>query len=151
MVMRPIESGETSPLSSKVSYHVAPRPGSDGRIGRLQAYDLKSRKLAWSARQRAPLTTGSLATEGGLVFVGALDRGFAAHDDATGRLLWQTRLGGVPSGAPITFAVKGRQYVAVITGFGSLLSTGFLPLVPEIKVPDAASSAVYVFALPEPE
>jgi len=83
------------------------------------------------------------------VFAGALDRHFAAYDDATGKLLWQTRLGGVPSGAPISFAVDGKQYIAVITGFGSLLSTGFLPLVPEIQVPDAAGSAVYVFALPE--
>ena len=56
-----------------------------------------------TARQRAPLTTGTLATEGGLVFAGALDRNFAAYDDSIGKLLWQTRLGGVPTGAPISF------------------------------------------------
>jgi alcohol dehydrogenase (cytochrome c) len=149
MQMKPIEAGETSPLSTGVAYFVAPNPKNDGRIGRLQAYDLKTRKLAWAARQRAPLTTGTLATEGGLVFAGALDRNFAAYDDETGRRLWQTRLGGVPSGAPISFSVGGKQYVAIVTGFGSLLSTGFLPLVPEIQVPDTASSAVYVFALPD--
>ena len=48
-------------------------------------------------RQRAPMSRGVLATAGGVVFAGALDRGFAAYDDATGREFWQTRLNDVPN------------------------------------------------------
>lgn len=148
MTMEPVEPGEISPFSSPVRYSVMPRPGSDGKYGRVQAFDLKQRKLLWAARERAPLTSGILATAGGLLFAGKLDRTFTAYDEATGEALWQTRLASTPSGAPITFSVNDKQYLAVITGFGSMLSTSFLPLVPEIPPPTTANSAIYVFALP---
>lgn len=148
MTLTPTDPGDLTPFSAKVIGAIAPRPGSDGKNGHLQAFDLKQRKLAWSARQRAPLTSGVLATAGGLVFVGALDRGFAAYDAATGEPLWQTHLGNVPSSAPISFSVDGKQYVAVVTGFGTAFSTAYLPLVPEIQTPATPSSSIYVFALP---
>jgi hypothetical protein len=44
--------------------------------------------------------------------------------------------------------VDGKQYVAMVVGFGSLHSTGFLQLVPDISTPVRPSSAIYVFALP---
>jgi glucose dehydrogenase len=52
-------------------------------------------------RQRAPQSSGVLATAGGVVFAGALDRVFAAYDDASGRELWRVRLNDVPNSAPI--------------------------------------------------
>lgn len=145
--MRPADPGERSPLSSGIQWSVMPRPDSDGRYGRIQVYDLKNRTTRWIAAQRAPMTSGVLATAGGLVFAGGLDRQFAAFDSASGERLWSTRLGDVPSGAPISFAVGGRQYIAVVTGFGSMLSGSYLSLVPEIPVPAHPSSSIYVFEL----
>jgi alcohol dehydrogenase (cytochrome c) len=148
MVMEPSDPGEISPLSSGVRVSLKPRPGSDGKYGRLQAMDLQGRKTLWTMRQRAPLTSGVLGTAGGLLFVGDLDRMFTAYDEATGKALWRTRLGDVPSSAPITYSVGGKQYVAVVVGFGSMFSTSFLPLVPDITLPSTPNSAIYVFALP---
>ncbi len=149
MDMTPVTEGEYAALSTGIWTSTRPRPNSDGKIGRIEAIDLAMRKPVWTNRQRAPLTSGVLATAGGIVFVGDLDRWFSAFDDRNGKLLWRTRLGDVPTSAPITYAVNGKQYVAVVVGFGTLYSTGFLPLVPEIKIPRVPSSAVYVFALPD--
>jgi alcohol dehydrogenase (cytochrome c) len=148
MEMVPVDPGEMSPLSSGIRWSLLPRPDSDGRYGRVQAIDLKTRKTRWIAAQRAPMTSGVLATAGGLVFAGGLDRVFSAFDAADGKLLWSTRLGDVPTGAPITFAVDGRQYVAIVAGYGTMLSGGYLSLVPEIAVPTTPSSSIYVFELP---
>ncbi|MGE4338244.1 MAG: PQQ-binding-like beta-propeller repeat protein [Pigmentiphaga sp.] len=149
MEMQPVDAGEMSPLSSGVRWSVMPRPGSDGQYGRVQAFDLQTRKTKWIAAQRAPMTSGLLATAGGLVFSGGLDRVFMARDDEDGKILWSTRLGDVPSGAPISYSVGGRQYIAVVTGYGTMLSGGYLPLVPEIAVPGTPSSSIYVFELPQ--
>nr|WP_232493709.1 PQQ-binding-like beta-propeller repeat protein [Novosphingobium kaempferiae] len=147
MEMQPVDAGEMSPLSSGVRWSVMPRPHSDGNYGRVQAFDLQTRKTKWIASQRAPMTSGLLATAGGLVFSGGLDRVFTARDEADGEILWSTRLGDVPSGAPISYSVDGRQYIAIVAGYGTMLSGGYLPLVPEIAVPGNASSSIYVFEL----
>ena len=44
--------------------------------------------------------------------------------------------------------LDGKQYIAVVAGYGTMLSGGYLPLVPEIAVPTTPSSSIYVFALP---
>jgi hypothetical protein len=54
----------------------------------------------------------------------------------------------VPSGAPISFSVDGKQYIAVVAGYGAMLTGSYLPLVPEIPVPTTPSSSIYVFELP---
>jgi alcohol dehydrogenase (cytochrome c) len=149
MEMEPSDPGETSPLSSGVRWSVMPRPDSDGRYGRVQAFDLAARKTRWIAAQRAPMTSGVLATAGGLVFAGGLDRLFSAYDATDGKLLWSTRLGDVPTGAPVSFAVNGMQYIAIVAGYGTMLSGGYLSLVPEIAVPSTPSSSIYVFELPQ--
>ena len=82
----------------------------------MQAINLETKKTVWMTRQRAPQSSGVLATAGGVVFAGALDRVFAAYDDATGRELWRVRLNDVPNSAPITYSVNGRQYIAVVVG-----------------------------------
>lgn len=149
MEMRPSDPGETSPLSSGVTWSVMPRPDGDGNYGQLQAFDLATRKSKWVARQHAPIMTGVLGTAGGLLFAGGLDRTFSAYDAENGNLLWSTRLGDVPSAAPISFAVDGRQFIAVVAGYGTMLSGGFLPLVPDIAIPTVPSSSLYVFELPQ--
>ena len=128
---------------------VRPRPESDGRYGRLEAIDLATGETAWISRQRAPQTTAALATGGGLVFAGSLDRRISAYDAANGDRLWSTRLTEVPNAPPITYAVDGRQYVAAIVGSGGYLTRAYSALAPEIRNPPDRAAALFVFALPE--
>jgi alcohol dehydrogenase (cytochrome c) len=148
MDLVPVPKGERGSLSTGVRWTVRPRPESDGKFGRLQALNLETRQTVWVERQRAPLTTGTLATAGGLVFAGALDRTFAAYDAATGTPLWRTRLNDTPSSAPIAFAADGREFVAVVVGPGGFQSAAYLPLVPEIRNPPDRSATIWVFEVP---
>jgi alcohol dehydrogenase (cytochrome c) len=82
------------------------------------------------------------------VFAGALDRYFRAYDDKTGKILWQMRASNIVNSFPITYSVKGRQYVAVAVGNGSSHARALATLAPEIGIPDGGS-ALFVFALPQ--
>jgi len=57
-------------------------------------------------------------------------------------------LSDVPSAAPISYAVDGKQYVAMMVGYGSAQSITFPMLTPEIDLPIVRSAAIWVFALP---
>jgi alcohol dehydrogenase (cytochrome c) len=126
-----------------------PKPDNDGKFGRIEAIDLVTRQVVWSARQRAPIASSLLATAGGLVFSGARDRHFRAYDAATGTVLWQSILNASPSSSPATFAVDGVQYVAVVAGGGGAFDAGTRSLTPEIIDP-AAGTTLWVFKLMDP-
>jgi alcohol dehydrogenase (cytochrome c) len=121
-------------------------PNTDGMVGKLASYDVRTMKENWSVKQRAIFLTAALTTGGGLVFVGDLDRYFRAYDAKTGKLLWQTRLGAPVQGHPVTFMTGGKQYVAVPAGVVVMKAlTGLLT--PDIWQP-AGGSQLYVFELP---
>jgi alcohol dehydrogenase (cytochrome c) len=89
----------------------------------------------------------SLATTGGgLVFGGDVNGRFRAFDQDTGAVLWEINLGSPVSGFPMTYAVDGRQYVAVSTGVsGNSMIFGLLT--PELR--PSLGNNLFVFALPE--
>jgi quinohemoprotein ethanol dehydrogenase len=89
----------------------------DGK-GALVAWDPVRQKAVW----RAPLETmwngGALATAGGLVFQGAGDGWFSAYEAASGKQVWRFNAGLGIIGAPISFEAGGKQYIAVLVGYG---------------------------------
>ncbi len=123
-------------------------PGSDGNIGRIDAVKLADRSTAWSFRFRAPATSAVLPTAGGVVFAGAWDRVFRALDSASGKVLWQVRTNNAVNSFPISYAVGGRQYVAVAVGNGSGQGQELSTLVPNMPLPEEGA-VLWVFALPE--
>jgi alcohol dehydrogenase (cytochrome c) len=129
-----------------IRFATRPRPNSDGKFGRLEAINLATGKVVWIHRQRAPLVSSLLATAGGLVFVASLDRSFAAYDAATGKQLWQMELNAEGNASPVTYSVRGQQYIAVVAGGGGPLSSGS-GLTPEIINP-AGGTTLWVFKLP---
>jgi alcohol dehydrogenase (cytochrome c) len=147
MELAPVGAGERGFLSTGVSVTMHPRPDSDGRFGRLQAISLEQRKTLWTDRQRAFQSGGVLTTGGGVVFAAATDRWFSAYDDADGRVLWRARLADIPNAPPITYSVNGKQYVAIVVGYGESAPSVFTVLTPEIPLPIVRSSSIWVFAL----
>jgi alcohol dehydrogenase (cytochrome c) len=126
-------------------------PGTDGKLGRLAAHDVRSLAPVWTVEQRSPFTSAALSTAGDVLFVGDFDRTFAARDVRTGKKLWETRLGTTVQGHPITFSVGGRQFVAVTTGLGGgSPQQKPMTLLPEVHRP-LTGNQIYVFALPPVE
>lgn len=126
------------------------QPGSDGNIGRIDAVNWATKKVRWSIRQRATITSAVAATKGGVLFAGDADRWFRAYDQANGKVLWETRLNDVINAYPITYTAKGKEYVAVVTGCcGNGRIMNMRQLTPEIVAPRGNGSALWVFAVPE--
>ena len=114
-------------------------PGTD-QVGAVHAISAETGATAWVYEQRAA-TMSLAATGGGLVFGGDVNGRFRAFDDTTGEVLWEINLGSSVSGFPITYAVDGRQYVAVSTG-----TPRFIDLTPELR--PSLGNNLFVFALP---
>ena len=118
-------------------------PGTD-QLGTVLAISAETGAIAWRHDQRAS-TTSLVATGGGLVFGGDANGRFRAFDHETGEVLWEINIGSPVTGFPITYAVDGRQYVAVSTGSAGTTSAQ-IRLTPELR--PSTGSNIFVFALP---
>ena len=147
--VNPLDPGEIYTGGGRQTYSRVPLPDSDGNIGRVDAINLTDRSTMWSYRQRPPVTSSTLPTGGGLVFVGSLDRHFMAFDDETGEKLWQSgKLSNSLESFPISYEAGGKQYVAITANFASGLGR-LASLTPEVRLPSNDPITLYVFALPD--
>jgi alcohol dehydrogenase (cytochrome c) len=93
--------------------------------GTLTALDLANGgRVLWQVKTPEPLVGGTLATAGGLVFTGEANGRFNAYDAATGKTLWTHQTGVNVGAPPMSYAVNGRQFVAVATGAAAGLRPG---------------------------
>ena len=129
-------------LGLAVDYTVAPGKTD---VGAVYAVSAETGRILWVHEQRAA-TTSLVTTGGGLVFGGDVNGRFKAFDQETGEVLWEINLGSPVTGFPISYAVDGRQYVAVSTG-QSGISSLLLRLTRELR--PSAGNNLFVFALPE--
>src|SRR5215475_13154362 len=122
------------------------RPGSDPeKFGGLAKVNVTTGRIDRIYEGRAPGVAATLATAGDVIFWGDLNRKFRAFDADSGKVLWETTLGGPVSNSTITYAVNGKQYVAVLVGNGGLMAG----LLREAGVePTPFKNGLYVFALP---
>ncbi|MBM63517.1 MAG: pyrrolo-quinoline quinone [Acidobacteria bacterium] len=137
--------GGTGPVRRTNHHH----PDSDEQLGEFVAMSMRTGEVLWRRRFRTPINSAALTTAGGLAITGGWDREAFAFDAATGETLWETRLPTSVQGFPITYAVEGKQYVAIPTGGGGASWGGMLPaqLTPE-KTRPVGGNGLFVFALP---
>ena len=109
--------GEPGRVYRGIGSRVKMVPGYD-YIGEFVAFNPVTGQLAWEYRSEngAAMTASALATASGIVFGGTADPRLFALDADNGDVLRETRLNGEISGAPVTFEVDGRQYLAVGAG-----------------------------------
>jgi alcohol dehydrogenase (cytochrome c) len=128
-------------------WKVVPRPGSNpNALTGIAKINLSTGEMLRFDVGRTPGNGALLTTAGDVVFHGDMNRRFRAFDATNGKQLWESILGGNVSVSTISYAVNGKQYIAVMTG-NNLKVPELLGEFPEIKIqPD--SNAMYVFALP---
>lgn len=92
--------------------------------GRLVAWNPVTQKEAWSIPHDSLQNGGVLATAGDLIFQGTGNGRFESRDAGTGELLWEyAAQDGIIAG-PISYAIDGEQYVAVLAGYGGGFGLG---------------------------
>ena len=84
--------------------------------GRLAAVNVDTGKMTWKFDTEQPLIGGALATAGDLVFYGEGNGLFRALHAKTGKLLWEYNCGAGANAMPVSYAVKGQQYIAMGCG-----------------------------------
>jgi alcohol dehydrogenase (cytochrome c) len=101
------------------------------------------KKAQWPTQ--TPIVSGVTSTAGGLLFTSTVDGTVYALDDTTLKPLWSFNTGSLSSAPPMTFAINGKQYVAILIG-GNIQTKTFLDHTPELK-DIQNTSMLYVFSL----
>jgi alcohol dehydrogenase (cytochrome c) len=86
--------------------------------GAVAALDPRTGQRKWTFPMTDVTTSGILTTATDALFTGTREGHFMALDARTGALLWKANLGGTIAQGPMTYAVDGKQYVAVASGVG---------------------------------
>jgi alcohol dehydrogenase (cytochrome c) len=94
-------------------------------LGFLKAIDPATGEVKVNFQHTSPTWSGVLSTAGGLVFSGDAEGNFIAFDAKSLKPLWHFQMGGAVYGAPMAFAVDGKEYVAI--GAGSAIYAFGLP------------------------
>jgi alcohol dehydrogenase (cytochrome c) len=93
--------------------------------GHVDARDPVTGKVAWSVDYPEPPLASLLSTAGGLVFVPDTRGWLHALDAKTGKELWKANDGNMHNGGIISYEANGKQYIATVTGFPSMVSDGY--------------------------
>jgi alcohol dehydrogenase (cytochrome c) len=93
------------------------------RTGIIAALDVTTNKLAWRYQWPEQCYSGTLATGGGLLFVGRNDGRLTALDTATGKQLWEFQSGAGMHAPVSTFEHKGKQYVLAFSAGSALIGS----------------------------
>jgi alcohol dehydrogenase (cytochrome c) len=127
----------------------ATHPEGRKAFGTVQARDPVTGKAKWEVEFKYPPLASLLTTKGGLVFVPGADGTFYALSADNGEKLWSANNGLGHHGGVISYTAKGKQYVAVVTGWGSHVSGNYCPLFgePFCSMPTDAGQLL-VYSLP---
>ncbi len=117
----------------------------EGAHGLLEALDVKTGEIRWHYRSKYPMPASVLTTAGGLVITGDQEGNALAFDASNGELLWTFNTGSGLRGSPISYAVGGKQYIAVPSGRGGFLAW-HQPAFPELANATQGST-LFVFGL----
>ena len=118
--------------------------------GHVSGRDPITGEKKWEVKFEEPPLAGLLTTAGNLVFVPDARGYLKAYDATTGKEVWKHNNGVGHNGGIISYTAKGKQYVAVETGWGSLVGDEYGPLFGEpYKSMPKDSGALVVFGLPD--
>ncbi|MEE9438627.1 MAG: PQQ-dependent dehydrogenase, methanol/ethanol family [Saprospiraceae bacterium] len=84
----------------------------------LQGWDPIKQEAAWIVPQDVFWNAGTMTTGGNLVFQGRSDGKLLAYNATTGKIVWEYNAGLGISAPPITYKIKGKQYISILVGFG---------------------------------
>jgi alcohol dehydrogenase (cytochrome c) len=93
------------------------------RTGIIAALDVTTNKLAWRYQWPEQCYSGTLATAGGLLFVGRNDGRLTALDSANGKPLWEFQTGAGMHAPVSTFERNGKQYLLAYSAGSALLGS----------------------------
>jgi alcohol dehydrogenase (cytochrome c) len=124
--------------------------GDFGYDGRLSSGIVMVDPSTGEVVKRKPMpyanTSGALATAGGIIVTALLDGTVVALDDQTLEELWSFNVGTGINAPPMTYAVDGKQYIAIATGL-TRNSMGRLATTPEKRNLGKSATMIFVFAL----
>jgi len=127
------------------------RPGSDPeKFAGIAKIDMRTGAITRFNDGRVGGNGAMLTTAGGLLFWGDILQVLHAFDAATGEELWRSEpLGATIMNSTITYAVDGRQYVAVVNGNATFGPPRTMADFGGFELPEDRGNAIHVFALPD--
>ncbi len=118
MELEPQERTHTNQGTVYVFANVYMYPEKPGVTGKIKKFDALSGETVWEIPDQYPNWSGTMVTDGGLMFYGSLGGDFRAVERDSGKIVWSRKLGSGIIGNPITYKVDGKQYVSVFSGIG---------------------------------